>query len=154
MRGEDINSASDTFDLCIFTEVFEHLVLPPKYVFTPLRRVLKKGGLLIFSTPNIAKFRNRMKLLLGKEILDPIAWVLRDDFDDESPHGIGHIREYTLMELEQLTSKYGFSTLATSYPVDSAFILSDSWSDRLNRQIYKIIPSSAAHCQILAQLQA
>lgn len=152
MKGEDITAATDAFDLCIFTEVFEHLVLPPKWVFNPLRRVTKKGGMLIFSTPNIARIQNRVNLLLGHGILDPIAWVLRDDFEDESPHGFGHIREYSLRELQELAAKYGYSSLAVSFPIDSAFILNNSWRDRVHRPIYKIIPSTGAHCQILAQL--
>ena len=152
MKGEDVAAESDTFDLCIFTEAFEHMVLPPKQVFVPIRRVTKDGGLLIFSTPNIAKIQNRIKLLRGHGILDPIAWVLRDDFDDESPHGLGHIREYALHELVDLIRRYGYSTLEVCFPVDSGWVLGNSWRDRAFRHLYGILQSSAPHCQVLGRL--
>jgi len=152
MKGEDIAAETDAFDLCIFTEVFEHMVLPPKQVFLPIRRVTRDGGMLIFSTPNIAKIQNRIRLVRGQGILAPIAWVLRDDFEDESPHGLGHIREYSIHELCELASRYGYSTLDIAFPIESAFILNHSLPDHIYRWLYGMFPSMGGHCQILARL--
>src|SRR3989344_6693628 len=41
------------FDLIIFTEIFEHLGVDPLGALREIRRILKPGGILILSTPNL-----------------------------------------------------------------------------------------------------
>jgi SAM-dependent methyltransferase len=53
-------------DIVVCNQVFEHL----KDIFNPLdqiSRVLKPGGVLIISVPNLASFHNRIMLLLGMQ---------------------------------------------------------------------------------------
>lgn len=57
---------AERFDLVICNQVFEHL----KNVFHPLDeiyRVLRVGGMLIFSVPNLASAHNRVLLGLGRQ---------------------------------------------------------------------------------------
>lgn len=54
------------FDVVIANQIFEHL----KQIYNPLseiHRVLKPGGLLIFSVPNLAALHCRLQLLFGKQ---------------------------------------------------------------------------------------
>lgn len=54
------------FDLAVANQVFEHL----KQIYRPLselHRVLKPGGILIFSVPNLAALHCRLQLLFGKQ---------------------------------------------------------------------------------------
>jgi ubiquinone/menaquinone biosynthesis C-methylase UbiE len=54
------------FDVLIVNQVFEHL----KNIFRPISeiyRVLKTGGYLIFSVPNLSSFHNRILLLSGNQ---------------------------------------------------------------------------------------
>src|SRR5208283_1276678 len=44
--------APDEFDLIVFMEVLEHLVLPPDLVIGYLAARLRDGGILIVTTPN------------------------------------------------------------------------------------------------------
>lgn len=53
----------DTFDLIVAVEVFEHMANIYQQ-FDECRRVLKDGGLLVFSVPNIAHTVSRLKFLL------------------------------------------------------------------------------------------
>jgi len=56
--------ASQTFDLVVCNQVFEHL----KNIFHPIdeiARLLKPGGKLVISVPNLASLHNRVMLLLG-----------------------------------------------------------------------------------------
>jgi len=53
------------FDVVVFSEVIEHLV-DPIFVLNQIYRVLKPGGMLIVSTPNIAYVQYRIELLMGK----------------------------------------------------------------------------------------
>lgn len=86
------------FDVVVFTEVLEHIFRPPTEVLTEARRVLRPGGKLILSVPNIAKLFNRLKLLVG---VTPLP-----DPDDQMKggwvHGHGHIHEYTMREITSL----------------------------------------------------
>jgi len=52
----------ENFDAVICLEGIEH-VMHPEILFSELARVLKKGGLLIISTPNVQNFYSRFQLL-------------------------------------------------------------------------------------------
>ncbi len=54
------------FDLIVANQIFEHL----KQIYLPLtelHRVLKPGGILIFSVPNLAALHCRLQLLFGRQ---------------------------------------------------------------------------------------
>ncbi|MEO6098406.1 MAG: class I SAM-dependent methyltransferase [Fibrobacteria bacterium] len=56
----------NTFDLAVANQVFEHL----KQIYRPLselHRVLKPGGVLVFSVPNLASLHCRLQLLFGRQ---------------------------------------------------------------------------------------
>jgi SAM-dependent methyltransferase len=58
--------ADGSFDLVVCNQVFEHC----KNIFKPLseiRRVLRPGGSLIFSVPNLASLHNRVLLMSGRQ---------------------------------------------------------------------------------------
>jgi methionine biosynthesis protein MetW len=54
----------ESFDCVVFGEVIEHIV-DPDFALQELSRILKAGGLLIVTTPNLASWFNRIFLLLG-----------------------------------------------------------------------------------------
>jgi SAM-dependent methyltransferase len=58
----------ETFDLVIFAEVIEHLTYP-QIMVSELARVLKPGGALVLTTPNIFSLGNRLATLLGTDKL-------------------------------------------------------------------------------------
>jgi len=90
------------FDLVPFLEVLEHLITshPPWQLFREINRVLKKGGYLILSTPNIAELIKRIRLLFGKHPVPRLK--------NESEFYVGHYREYTLKELLYILDETGF----------------------------------------------
>jgi 2-polyprenyl-3-methyl-5-hydroxy-6-metoxy-1,4-benzoquinol methylase len=53
------------FDVLIFSHVLEHL-LDPNKVITKLLSYLKPGGKVVIAIPNIANWRERWKIALGK----------------------------------------------------------------------------------------
>ena len=57
--------ADNKFDLVLFSEVIEHLYQSPKFALKEIKRVLKKNGQLIITTPNVARSINRLFLLMG-----------------------------------------------------------------------------------------
>lgn len=88
---------SGTADAVFAGEVIEHLVDTDAFL-AELWRVLRQGGLLVLTTPNLASFENRVRLLLGKY---PI-WV------DWRLGGEGHVRAYTPKILKDQMREHRF----------------------------------------------
>jgi 2-polyprenyl-3-methyl-5-hydroxy-6-metoxy-1,4-benzoquinol methylase len=99
IERERIPFNDEMFDCVLFTEVLEHLnYFKVKHALSEIRRVLKKGGLLILSTPNLASLENRILLFVGKEIIS-----------------LSHNRVYTLKEIKRLLEDQDFKTIKCIY---------------------------------------
>jgi len=92
--------ADASFDGVLFCEILEHLVEDPVAALAEIHRILRPGGWLLLTTPNIASVKNIMRLSHGQNIYDVYS-------------GYGyygrHNREYTLCEVRDLLSSLGFS---------------------------------------------
>lgn len=62
---ETFEFENDFFDMCILAEIIEH-ILDTDFFIQEIKRVLKPGGYLILSTPNVASLGRRLMLLFGK----------------------------------------------------------------------------------------
>lgn len=96
------------FDAVLCCEVLEHLLEDPLRPLRESHRVLKPGGTLIVTTPNVARLENVARLLAGANIYDP--------YSAHGPYG-RHNREYTLDELCRLLEHAGFA-VETAYSAD------------------------------------
>jgi hypothetical protein len=89
-------------------ETLEHLNFNPLPVLFEINRVLKINGIFYLSLPNLAKGRNRINMLLGRSINNPI----NDYFAQLGRKGnmiVGiHWREYTAKEVKEMLEKLGF----------------------------------------------
>jgi len=76
---------------------------------------MKPDGLFYLTLPNIASLENRMKLLQGKSIHDPIEAF----FTNLSPHNhdiVGlHWREYTADETKEMLERMDFEVIKQEY---------------------------------------
>jgi 2-polyprenyl-3-methyl-5-hydroxy-6-metoxy-1,4-benzoquinol methylase len=108
---EDIPFPDNEFDIIIFTEVFEHLISPPKPIFQRINKVLNDGGTLVFSTPNLNSPYNILMLMLGKRILPRSYELFNEDADGDCVHGCGHWRKFTMEELIDILRRYGFKII-------------------------------------------
>lgn len=88
----------DSFEAVFAGEIIEHLVDTASFV-AELRRILKPGGIVVITTPNLASFENRLRLLLGRY---PI-WVEYELSDQ------GHVRSYTVPTLRAQLRRNGFA---------------------------------------------
>jgi SAM-dependent methyltransferase len=104
---------SDSFDVVLFCEMLEHLLMNPLATLREIHRVLKPGGALILTTPNVARIDNVMAMVHGANIYDP--------YSGYGPYG-RHNREYTRHELHRLLDFAGFdvdlSFTADGHPYD------------------------------------
>ncbi len=101
----------DGITCCQVLEHFSHSHLP---AVREMRRVLKPGGMLEIDVPNVACWRNRWRLLRGKNI----TWDYREHYLHATPvleHGhsfypVRHNREFTRDELLLLLREAGFTS--------------------------------------------
>jgi glycosyltransferase involved in cell wall biosynthesis/SAM-dependent methyltransferase len=96
--------ADGAFDLVVAMEILEHLAIDPGFVFREARRVLREGGALLVTTPNLVSLPAVARALGGA-----------------SPYSFGvfvpwngvygrHNREYTPLEVESLGRYAGLET--------------------------------------------
>lgn len=104
---------AESFDIVIFSEVIEHLRISPLRALRDIHRILKPGGMMLLTTPNICYLRNILNLLGGKNILQefPDDDELLDNISDE----ISHVRVYTMGEMKRLLEKAGFNIVESIY---------------------------------------
>ena len=97
-----------SFDAVVMTEVYEHLRDYPVRSLIEVRRILRPGGRLYFTTPNAAYLVNRARLLRGGSVYSPLP-----DWIGGLPHA-RHAREYTFAEIEELMRHAGLTTRLTT----------------------------------------
>jgi SAM-dependent methyltransferase len=88
------------FDAIFFSEVVEHLPVPGHVPLRRLRALLRSGGLLICSTPNLYRLRNIVFLIRGRPLFD--------HFDLPGERGYGHVLEYSAEHLAWQFQRAGF----------------------------------------------
>ncbi len=101
VEGDRFPYDDNSFDLVIFCEVIEHLRENPLHTLSEIHRVLRPGGAMVLTTPNVARFDNLVNLGRGRNIYDP--YHLGSPFS-----GSRHLREYTFAELRDLVTGCGF----------------------------------------------
>jgi glycosyltransferase involved in cell wall biosynthesis/SAM-dependent methyltransferase len=90
----------ESFDVVLFCEIIEHLLSDPVHALIEIRRILKPGGVVVLTTPNVARLDNVRKIISGENIYDP--------YSGHGPYG-RHNREYTQEDLFNLLSANGFT---------------------------------------------
>ena len=108
--SEKTGFASDYFDAVFLGDVIEHLIEPDKLVIE-LRRVLKDGGILIITTPNLASLANRFSLLFGFAPTNyhPSEWRHGSLFGVK--HSSWHKSVFTIPAMSGFLENYGFKLL-------------------------------------------
>lgn len=101
--GDLVKSHRQKFDVVIAGDIIEHVFDTDQFLID-ISQVLKKNGVLLLTTANLASFGRRIMLLLG---LNPFI-----EFSSRLPSkefNVGHIRYYTVdnmkMQLEDLKFK-------------------------------------------------
>lgn len=133
---------SNSFDVIVFSETLEHLNFNPLPILNEFNRLLTTGGIVIISTPNVARLGNRIKLLFGETIYTSLQ-----DYCYGDPLGV-HRREYTSVEVEKLLewSKFTItlSKIKFTYPKNYILFL-------IERFIQLIFPSMAGTLYVIGQ---
>ncbi|MEU9663750.1 class I SAM-dependent methyltransferase [Streptomyces chartreusis] len=109
ISGGRLPFASGSADAVLFSEVIEHLI-DPDSALDELRRVLRLGGHLMVSTPNLAAWYNRALLCAGVQpIFSEVS--LRRIHGRPGCQVVGHLRLFTARALVELISAAGFEVV-------------------------------------------
>jgi 2-polyprenyl-3-methyl-5-hydroxy-6-metoxy-1,4-benzoquinol methylase len=101
----------DYFDFVICTEVLEHIEATDELI-KKIRRVLRRGGILYLTTPNLASYHGRLTLLLGfqplvTEVSNENAtfgkgfWDILYSGRERTGESIHHVRIFTPRALKE-----------------------------------------------------
>lgn len=121
--GETV-AALGTFDVVMFADVLEHLADPSK-ALALASSILRPGGLVLASVPNVAHWTVRRQLLLGKF-----------DYQDSGIMDATHLRWFTQKTIQQLFERNGFEVVRIRQSAGS-------WLHAYDRMPFRLLPPAA-----------
>ncbi|MDA8019275.1 MAG: class I SAM-dependent methyltransferase [Thermoanaerobaculia bacterium] len=99
IETEPVPFSDSSFDLVLFNELFEHLRIDPIFTLGEMLRVLRPGGTLLLSTPNLRSLRGLKNLLLHNQAHAVSGGVFEQWQKLGTLGHMGHVREYTVREV-------------------------------------------------------
>ena len=105
---DTIPTEDDSFDGIIMNEIFEHLRVDLIFTMTEVLRVLRPGGILLLSTPNLRSMVGIYNLLFRGEAFASMGGIYENYSYLEKIGMMGHTREYTSTEVVDFLKKIGF----------------------------------------------
>jgi len=121
IESERLPFSDEYFGAVSAFEVIEHLVNTDNLI-SESHRVLKRGGLFIISTPNLASWLNRLYLLFGYLPRNyEVSLKYKFGFIITGPP-VGHVRLYTLGAIKKHLELYGFhivKVLGAAQPISA-----------------------------------
>lgn len=115
------------YDVVFGGEIIEH-VFDTDLFLQEIRKVLKKNGVLVITTPNIAALGRRLMLLLG---ISPHIETTARQYD------AGHIRYFTRAAMKQLLEENDFRVVS----MQSSVINFNNQGTLFSRQAAQLFPS-------------
>jgi SAM-dependent methyltransferase len=136
------NGLQDEYDIIICDDILQHFASPTA-TLALLKNQIRPGGVLMVTTPNVARGSMRLRLLVGKNVYpwpdDHLALKELDNDENQQPRPY---REYTLHELELLIESVGFEL------IQSEFIIGKS----VNANIWPPLPLKEYFLQRIFQI--
>lgn len=102
LEFERLTCEKNRFDMVLCLEVLEHMEVDPMALLDEINRVLKPGGTLLLTTPNIASSRGITKILAGR---DPYFYMQYQPGASYHRHNY----EYSVWSLRLLLEAAGFA---------------------------------------------
>ena len=109
--SEKVPLPDDSVQLVFALEIIEHLT-SPFHLLAEAYRILRSGGHVVLTTPNVTRIGNVFKLLIGRTPNDRLAPPGYNNPDDEwRPHA----REYAMHELSEMLRQTGFDIVESRF---------------------------------------
>jgi len=104
----------NSFDIVYLLDVIEH-VFDTEHLFTEIRRVLKKNGLIVLSTPNYSHISYRIKSLKGR--FDLFTYKSRHKKFYNTISFVKEAQQYGIIERQIFQNRWGdFCYLSRVFP--------------------------------------
>lgn len=147
LNTEKLPYDSESIDCVLFMEVIEHLYYSD-LIMDGIARVLRRNGVLIITTPNLASWANRMALLLGFQPFSLEVSFLGGFGQVTKPSALnGHIKSFTMRALKEYVRAFGFTIIAEGATPAGGVTGLVAFVDRL----FSWMPSLASHTMLAAQ---
>lgn len=144
LNREKLPYDANSFDVVIFSEVLEHLLVSPLKPLLEIHRILKKDGNLILVTPNVASFSHILFLICGRHFMPEYPMEMLTTMPD-----LKHTREYTTKEMKALLAQAEFNidTLYMSryqdrFWIDKKYDMTKNPGMVILRNIFRILIST------------
>ncbi len=112
---------NNAYDLVFHHDVIEHVQKP--YLFlNEQHRVLKKGGHIVFGTPNLHRPANILKLIAGR-LQFPVTIGHNEEIGDYI-----HIQEFYKEQLQVMLEEIGFKQVTVHYCFFGLYFLNTTFS--------------------------
>jgi len=117
-----IRNLQGEYDTIICDDVLQHVDSPPE-IFEILKDHLRPGGVLMVTTPNIARGTSRLRLVSGRNIY---PWPFGGESLNGDVQRLLPYREYTLSELDTLVKNIGFGLIKSEFIVGMS-VKANTW---------------------------
>ena len=136
IETEKLPFHENEFDAAIFHEIFEHLRINLIDTLGKIYKVIKPGGTLFLSTPNLLCLSGWVSFALKNKAPGDIF----SQYEKLEKIGhMGHVREYTPTEVCIFLEKIGFQIDEIIFR--GSYDLSTSWKRKLSKSILAVMPS-------------
>jgi len=132
IENETLSFPDNTFDVSIFFELFEHLRINPIFTLREIYRVLKPGGVLLISTPNLRSLSGLNNFLLKNKCYSCSGDIYKEYEKLTKIGHMGHVREYTTLEVTEFLEKIGFSV--------EEIVFRGKYGDRFANGVVRLLP--------------
>lgn len=139
---ESLPFPDNAFDCILFNEIFEHLRINLIFTLQEVFRVIRPGGLLMLSTPNLRSLNGILNFILRDQAFSCIPDIYTQYEKLQTLGHMGHVREYTTTEVCQLLEKIGFRIQSALYR--------GQYPQRYQRAITRLIPGLRPIVTIIA----
>jgi SAM-dependent methyltransferase len=130
-------------DVIIFNEIFEHLRINLIFTMREVFRIIKPGGLLLLSTPNLRSLSG-IKNFLFRKTAQSGCWDIYEQYEKLVKLGhMGHVREYTSVEVYAFLRKTGFNI--------ESIIYRGKYQSTMDNWIIKIRPNLRPYFSCIAK---
>ncbi|PLX21811.1 hypothetical protein C0584_01765 [Candidatus Parcubacteria bacterium] len=140
VQGSDSLPFRDSiFDGVIMGDLIEHLLMPETFL-EEIFRVLKDGGALSLSTPNVSFLDNRLKMLKGE-------FPKTECNKDVEVWNAQHIRFFNFYTIRSILEKKGFSV----EKIEGVRFMKSYKIRRPIKKIFKYLPDNLTHQMMVAK---